>query len=234
MSVIIKNDTSVNFNYEIRNILILLWGEANMSPKVNDQYKKDKILEILEAAKKVFIKKGYIQTTMQDIIIEAGISRGAMYSYFNNIEHVFEELLKLEDEKDIIYFERGEESSFWKQLTDWIILQQQTIVSSNNVLLLCKTEFFLTKYRESNMTSNSYVLKRYNKLVSSIANFIEEGNKKKEFHSYKSSESIALYIVSFFDGLMLDTFNLGIEVTKVNEQIDILIFTLKNLLYSII
>lgn len=205
-----------------------------MSPKVNDQYKKDKTQEILESAKRVFIKKGYIQTTMQDIIVEAGISRGAMYSYFNNIEHVFEELLKLEDEKDLIYFEREEQFPFWKQLIDWIILQQQNIVSANNAFLLCKTEFFLTKYRESNMVSNSYVIKRYEKLVSSITNFIEEGIKKEEFHPYKSSESIALYIVSFFDGLMLDTFNLGIGVTKVNEQIDVLIFTLENLLYPIL
>lgn len=208
--------------------------EASMSPKVNDQYKKDKTQEILESAKRVFIKKGYIQTTMQDIIVEAGISRGAMYSYFNNIEHVFEELLKLEDEKDLIYFEREEQFPFWKQLIDWIILQQQNIVSANNAFLLCKTEFFLTKYRESNMVSNSYVIKRYEKLVSSITNFIEEGIKKEEFHPYKSSESIALYIVSFFDGLMLDTFNLGIGVTKVNEQIDVLIFTLENLLYPIL
>lgn len=209
-------------------------GEGNMSPKVNDQYKKGKTQEILEAAKRVFIKKGYIQATMQDIIVEARISRGAMYSYFNNIEHVFEELLKLEDEKDIIYFEREEQSSFWKQLIDWIRLQKQNIESDNNVLLLCKTEFFLTKYRESNKTRNPYVIKRYERLVSSITHFIEKGIKKKEFHPCKSSESIALYMVSFFDGLMLDTLNSGIEITKADEQIDVLIFTLENILHPII
>ena len=83
-----------------------LRGGIYMSPKVNNQYKKNKELEILKSAKNVFIKKGYLKATMQDIIVEAGISRGAIYSYFNNIEHVFEEILKLEDEKDIIYFER--------------------------------------------------------------------------------------------------------------------------------
>lgn len=82
-----------------------------MSPKVSNQYKRNKELEILQSAKNVFIKKGYLKATMQDIIVEAGISRGAIYSYFNNIEHIFEELLKLEDEKDIIYFEREGVSS---------------------------------------------------------------------------------------------------------------------------
>ena len=201
-----------------------------MSPKVNNQYKRNKELEILRSAKNVFIKKGYLKATMQDIIAEAGISRGTIYSYFNNIEHVFEELLKIEDEKDIIYFEREGLSSFWDQLMEWIRLQQRNIVSTNNKFLLCKTEYFLTKYRESEKISNPYVIKRYERLVSSITNFIDRGIEKKEFYSHKSSKAVALYIISFFDGLMLDTFNLGMEVTEVNDQIDVVIFTSENIL----
>ena len=205
-----------------------------MSPKVSNQYKINKRKELLEAAKRVFIQKGYIQATMQDIIDEAGISRGALYSYFNNIQHVFEELLKLEDEMDILYFEKEEKSSFWQQLINWIKMQQKNIESINQSLLLCKTEFFLTTYRNSNETSNPYVIERYKELASSIKGFIEEGVKKEEFKPCMPSGSIALYIISFIDGLMLDTFNLGIEVTKVNEQIDILFFTLRKMLCPII
>jgi AcrR family transcriptional regulator len=205
-----------------------------MSPKVSNQYKINKRKELLEAAKRVFIQKGYIQATMQDIIDESGISRGALYSYFNNIQHVFEELLKLEDEMDILYFEKEEKSSFWQQLINWIKMQQKNIESINQSLLLCKTEFFLTTYRNSNKTSNPYVIERYKELASSIKGFIEEGVKKEEFKPCMPSGSIALYIISFIDGLMLDTFNLGIEVTKVNEQIDILFFTLRKMLCPII
>lgn len=204
-----------------------------MSPKVNNQYKRNKELEILQSAKNVFIRKGYLKATMQDIIVEAGISRGAIYSYFNNIEHIFEELLKLEDEKDIIYFEIEGLSSFWDQLIEWIRLQQRNIVSTNNKFLLCKTEFFLTKHLQSNKTYNPYVIKRYERLVSSITNFIDRGIEKKEFYSHKSSKAVALYIISFFDGLMLDTFNLGMDITEVNEQIDVVIFTLENILCPI-
>ncbi|OZV12072.1 TetR family transcriptional regulator [Tissierella sp. P1] len=205
-----------------------------MSPKVSNQYKTNKRKELLEAAKRVFIQKGYIQATMQDIIDEAGISRGALYSYFNNIQHVFEELLKLEDKMDILYFKKEDRSSFWQQLINWIRIQQKNIEYINQSLLLCKTEFFLTTYRNSNETSNPYVIERYKELASSIKEFIEEGAKKEEFKPCMPSKSIALYIISFIDGLMLDTFNLGIEVTKVNEQIDILFFTLREMLCPII
>ncbi|HHT38188.1 MAG TPA: TetR/AcrR family transcriptional regulator [Mollicutes bacterium] len=204
-----------------------------MSPKVNDNYKINKKQEILKAARKVFIKKGYIQATMQDIINEAGISRGALYSYFNNVEHVFEELLKLDDEKDITFIKIADDyTSFWKQLVDWIRLQKH-IISSNNEFLLSKIEFFLIKHRESNKSSSSYITERYKNLITAITDFIDKGTEKKQFHPCKSSEFIALYMISFFDGLTIDTFNLNLELTRVNEQIDILIFTLENMLRPI-
>jgi len=145
-----------------------------MSPRVNDNYKINKKQEILEAARKVFIKKGYIQATMQDIIDEAGISRGALYSYFNNIEHVFEELLKLDDEKDISFIKIDDDyTSSWKQLIDWIRLQKHNI-SSNNAFLLSKIEFFLMKHRESNKSSSSYITERYKNLITAITDFIDK------------------------------------------------------------
>ncbi len=52
----------------------------------------------------MFIRKGYVQTSMQDIMNEAGISRGAMYSYFDNIDHLFMEVLKEDDYDDMQFF----------------------------------------------------------------------------------------------------------------------------------
>lgn len=87
-----------------------------MSPKVSEDYKKERERELIEAAKKVFIEKGFVRTSMQDIMDKAGISRGALYSYFNNINHVFIEVLKYDDQKDIYYFVTSDESPLWPQL----------------------------------------------------------------------------------------------------------------------
>ena len=51
---------------------------------------------IVEAARKVFMEKGYKQVTMKDIVDACGISRGGLYLYFQNTGEVFEEVLKLE------------------------------------------------------------------------------------------------------------------------------------------
>ncbi|MCC5426174.1 TetR/AcrR family transcriptional regulator [Clostridium botulinum] len=51
-----------------------------MSPKVSKNYKYEKRKELLNSARNVFVKNGYLRTSMQDIMDEAKISRGALYS----------------------------------------------------------------------------------------------------------------------------------------------------------
>lgn len=49
---------------------------------------------IIAAAERVFARKGYGEGTVDDIIAEVGISRGAFYHHFANKEEVFRELLR--------------------------------------------------------------------------------------------------------------------------------------------
>lgn len=44
--------------------------------------------EIMDAAKKMFHQKGYVQTTTQDIIDQVGISRGLLYYHFESKEEI--------------------------------------------------------------------------------------------------------------------------------------------------
>src|SRR5690606_39468320 len=85
-------------------MLNLLWRWDFMAPIVSEEYKRKKKIELIKAAKKVFIEQGFVRTSMQDIMDEAEVSRGTLYSYFDNIDHVFIEVLKYEDQKNIDYF----------------------------------------------------------------------------------------------------------------------------------
>ncbi|OFW59391.1 MAG: hypothetical protein A2V52_06215 [Actinobacteria bacterium RBG_19FT_COMBO_54_7] len=46
--------------------------------------------ELIEAASKVFMEKGYVATTVSDITREAGTSHGTFYVYFEGIEEIFD------------------------------------------------------------------------------------------------------------------------------------------------
>jgi TetR/AcrR family transcriptional regulator len=51
--------------------------------------RNDRVLNILEAGRKVFIKKGYFGTTVRDIAREAGLSTGAIYFYFKGKDDLY-------------------------------------------------------------------------------------------------------------------------------------------------
>lgn len=51
-------------------------------PKVSQQYRDARRAQILEAAKRCFVRNGFHQTSMQDLLAEAGLSAGAVYRYF--------------------------------------------------------------------------------------------------------------------------------------------------------
>jgi TetR/AcrR family fatty acid metabolism transcriptional regulator len=55
--------------------------------------KKEKKAEILDAAIRMFAKKGAAGTKIQDIAEEAGIGKGTIYLYYKNKEEIFQDIL---------------------------------------------------------------------------------------------------------------------------------------------
>ncbi|PJI94673.1 TetR/AcrR family transcriptional regulator [Luteimicrobium subarcticum] len=53
-----------------------------MSPRVSEEYREARRTEILDAARARFARDGFHQTSMDDVIREAGLSAGAVYGYF--------------------------------------------------------------------------------------------------------------------------------------------------------
>lgn len=55
---------------------------------------KDTETQILEAAKKIFVQKGYSGARMQEIADEANINKAMLHYYFRNKESLFERILE--------------------------------------------------------------------------------------------------------------------------------------------
>lgn len=199
-----------------------------MAPKVSEEYKQHKKTELLQAAKQVFIKKGYTNATMQDILDEAGVSRGALYAYFDNLEHVYIELLRYEDQQDILCFTPDDERTSWQQITSWVDKQRMQIKQMDQSLLVANSEFFLS-VRE-NKAGYPYITDRYQRLVEVLIAFMQAGAERGDLAPRFPQDSIARFLISFIDGLMLDTAHLGQDKTIVDEQCDLLLFSLKEML----
>ena len=53
----------------------------------------EKKQQILDAALKVFVNKGYSDTRMNDIVIGSGMSKGAIYHHYNSKRDLFLDLI---------------------------------------------------------------------------------------------------------------------------------------------
>jgi AcrR family transcriptional regulator len=64
-------------------------------PKVQPEYLEQRRTQILDAAAACFARRGFHQTTMQDICEEADLSPGAVYRYFPSKEAIIEGMAHL-------------------------------------------------------------------------------------------------------------------------------------------
>ena len=58
-----------------------------------EREKKQRMRSILDAAAKVFLAKGYTKATMDDIALEAEITKPTIYQYFETKEHLYFSLM---------------------------------------------------------------------------------------------------------------------------------------------
>ncbi|MFB0502845.1 MAG: TetR/AcrR family transcriptional regulator [Candidatus Bathyarchaeia archaeon] len=68
-------------------------------PKVVPGYKKQARTGIIEQALKMFLERGYHHTRMTDIASSLGVSKGAIYQYFNSKEQLLIEVIKYRGER---------------------------------------------------------------------------------------------------------------------------------------
>src|SRR5690349_19443486 len=61
-------------------------------PKVSVEHEQMRRQQILDAALACFSRRGYHATSMEDIVREAGLSVGAIYTYFPSKEELFKVL----------------------------------------------------------------------------------------------------------------------------------------------
>jgi AcrR family transcriptional regulator len=57
-------------------------------PRVSDEHRDQRRTQILDAAQRCFIRNGFHQTSMQDVLTESGLSAGAVYLYFRGKDDI--------------------------------------------------------------------------------------------------------------------------------------------------
>ncbi|MGG1519424.1 TetR/AcrR family transcriptional regulator [Paenibacillus oryzisoli] len=109
-----------------------------MSPrtkKQNELIREQRKQEILQAAIRVYVEKGYAAATLGDIAIQAGLAHGLVYYYFKNKKQLFRELYEYMTEQSLrfttTYFEQDRPvltqfQTYAKLICERVITDSQT------------------------------------------------------------------------------------------------------------
>lgn len=198
-----------------------------MSPKVTEEYKENRKLEILQVAREVFIEKGFESTTMKDIVEKSGLSRGGVYQYFSSTEEMYREIVDLGDQRSIKQFHEifNSTTSIWDSIIEIIEGYRHITIPNFGAV---QFEYGVNGWR--NEERLSYIVDRSVKWRKLYNELLEEGIRRKEFHPKLPVSAITDFILNVQDGLLLYHCFGGKQIMDIDGQVDSLIFYLERVL----
>lgn len=128
--------------------------------------------EILNVAAKLFIKKGYKKTSIDDIAKEIGVVKGTCYHYFSSKSELYNQVVKQEGEK---YISGLEDILFNSKLSSKERFQK-VLLSANTRFLMSSEKVSLTEINSG--TIQEIRLNCFSKLVKGLTKCIDDGNKE--------------------------------------------------------
>lgn len=147
---------------------------------------KDKIIE---AAWKLFHEKGYEETTIEDIVATAQISKGSFYYNFNRKDELLDTLSTIFDrEYEKIKKEMEKKQDCYEKLLFMNFKMHEFIENQIDISLL--SSLYATQLYSK---GNSNLLDQNRVYYKLLAETIEEGQKKGQITKNKSVREISKY-----------------------------------------
>ncbi|MFT4412341.1 TetR/AcrR family transcriptional regulator [Fredinandcohnia humi] len=184
-----------------------------MPPIVSDEYKQKKKREILDSAQQAFGEKGYQVATIDDIVAYSGMSKGAIYNYFESKEDIYVQLMNLRTERTFEFFE--ESLKEYKTATEKIKFLFKTYADvelneDRQKSIQVHVEFFINSGRDAEM--KKLMVDRFKDIYQKfLIEIVEEGKKVGEFGTHVDSNIISSLFWGILDGVCLHYSVLGAD-----------------------
>ncbi|MFW9850361.1 MAG: TetR/AcrR family transcriptional regulator [Candidatus Thorarchaeota archaeon] len=172
-----------------------------MSPKVTEEHKEKTRNRILTAAEVIFSKKGYYGASMEDIVHKSGLSKGAIYGYFESKEELFLSLqeklssLSIKELQDLL----KDEESVQSKLERAAFLVFGSICDIPDEACRMDLEFQVAASRIVKMRNR--LKKQYSEIINFIAGLIQDGVDNGELKKDGDPKLIATILVGAIGGL---------------------------------
>jgi AcrR family transcriptional regulator len=170
-----------------------------MSPKADVQ--EGRRAQIYQAALNCFHRRGYYLTTMDDIVVESGLSKGTLYWYFKGKQDLFVSMLRhvLEPFRQAMASIANREGSAADRLRDCLALFRTEMAEVGPYFGIMMEAWALTRHDER---VEDAIREIYTPYADWMARIVQEGVSDGEFE-VGSPEAMALVLLALFDGITL-------------------------------
>tara|TARA_B100000676_G_C17741213_1_gene661475 strand:+ start:101 stop:706 length:606 start_codon:yes stop_codon:yes gene_type:complete len=167
-----------------------------MNKENNKTLKQNKILE---AAYTVFVEKGYSETTMDDIVRQSKMSKGAIYHYYNSKKALFISLIDhWETYSFPDFYTKNKENKTASKILKDISNVVYDVYKTKKHVFLAEVEFWSLANKDDEVKEKSKVL--YGKLLYLFELIIKKGIREKEFKKI-DTKVVAMSILSSLQGI---------------------------------
>lgn len=171
---------------------------------------------ILETARGVFMRKGFKNVTMKDIVEACDISRGGLYLYFESTKELFQEVLLMETEETDDVFEQNipENATVTEILLMFFKEQKKEILRKKNNLTVAVYEFFF-EYKPAR--KDNLLKTRFDTAVAILRDLVEDGMETGEFYE-TDALSTARNMMFAIEGMKVSAQTMGLTEKAVDEE----------------
>ena len=181
---------------------------------------------ILEAATSVFARLGVHTARMDDIVQEAGLSKGAVYWYFASKDEIIKSILDIFLNRELLGLQELVDQD--GSVEDRLILMVDhllTELAKYESIMPIAYEFYALSTRESEIRKSLH--KYFRRFIKIFENLVAQGIERGEFVAVDPAET-ALSIVALLEGITL-LWIVGASKLRI-EEVDSLIRSSMNLL----
>jgi AcrR family transcriptional regulator len=193
-------------------------------PKLKPETLVARKAHILKAAMVCFSKKGYHQTTMDDIVQVAGLSKGGLYVHFSSKKELFLALLDwFVEEFRLFTIPDSADSTAYDRLM--CLLADMVAVATSDIFFEISslmTDVWAQNSHDQEI--NQIVKELYEKVRLPLSQLIEEGITEGTFKLVDAT-ALANMLIAMFEGLMIQAMidEMAVDWNAVSRTLPLLV-----------
>ncbi len=196
-----------------------------MSPKISEESKIQKKSYIIDNAMKLFSQKGFVETSMEDIVKATGMSKGGIYNYFKSKEEIFLAIAEDRFNKRHSLIESFEKSDTSTEKLKKYIQRVLGGLFEEDTLLNARFTFEFWSVVSRNPETLVAAKKRYALFHNDLESILKQGVDDGEFNYKLDIDSMIYIILSSTDGIGFFNSVMGVPLTEaiIENHIDMIL-----------